>query len=41
MVKIAMKYFEVLSKGEEQATAWQPKNLGRVKKKVLAFKLRY
>ena len=37
MVKIARKCFEVLSKGEEQATAWRPKNLARVKKEVLAF----
>ena len=37
MVKIARKGFEVLSKGEGQATAWWPKNLARVKKKVLAF----
>ena len=37
MVKIARKGFEVLSKGEGQATAWRPKNLARVKKKVLAF----
>ena len=37
MVKIARKGFEVLSKGEGQATAWQPKNLARVKKEVLAF----
>ena len=37
MVKIERKGFEVLSKGEGQATAWQPKNLARVKKKVLAF----
>ena len=37
MVKIAMKGFEVLSKGEGQATAWRPKNLARVKKEVLAF----
>ena len=36
-VKIARKGFEVLSKGEGQATAWRPKNLARVKKKVLAF----
>ena len=37
MVKIARKGFEVLSKGEGQATAWWPKNLARVKKEVLAF----
>ena len=37
MVKIAKKGFEVLSKGEGQTTAWRPKNLARVKKKVLAF----
>ena len=37
IVKIARKGFEVLSKGEGQATAWRPKNLARVKKKVLAF----
>ena len=37
MVQIARKGFEVLSKGEGQATAWQPKNLARVKKEVLAF----
>ena len=37
MVKIARKGFEVLSKDEGQATAWRPKNLARVKKKVLAF----
>ena len=37
MVKIARKGFEVLSKGEGQATAWRPKNLARVKKEVLAF----
>ena len=37
MVKIARKGFEVLSKGERQAAAWQPKNLARVKKEVLAF----
>ena len=37
MVKIARKGFEVLSKGEGQATAWWPRNLARVKKKVLAF----
>ena len=37
MVKIARKGFEALSKGEGQATAWRPKNLARVKKKVLAF----
>ena len=37
MVKIARKGFEVLSKGEGQATVWQPKNLARVKKEVLAF----
>ena len=37
MVKIAMKGFEVLSKGEGQAMAWRPRNLGRVKKEVLAF----
>ena len=34
MVKIAGKGFEVLSKGEGQATAWWPKNLARVKKEV-------
>ena len=32
MVKIARKGFEVLSKGEGPAMAWQPKNLARVKK---------
>ena len=37
MVKIARKGFEVLSKGEGQATAWRPKNLASVKKEVLAF----
>ena len=37
MVKIARKGFEVLSKGKEQATAWQPRNLDRVKKEVLAL----
>ena len=37
MMKIARKGFEVLSKGEGQATAWRPKNLARVKKEVLAF----
>ena len=37
MVKIARKGFEVLSKGEEQATTWRLKNLARVKKEVLAF----
>ena len=37
MVKIARKGFEVLSKGEGQATAWRPRNLARVKKEVLAF----
>ena len=37
MVKIARKGFEVLSKGEGQATAWRSKNLARVKKEVLAF----
>ena len=37
MVKIARKGFDVLSNGEGQATAWQPKNLARVKKEVLAF----
>ena len=37
MVKIARKGLEVLSKGEGQAMAWWPKNLARVKKKVLAF----
>ena len=37
MVMIARKGFEVLSKGEGQAMAWQPRNLARVKKKVLAF----
>ena len=37
MAKIARKGFEVLSKGEGQATAWRPKNLARVKKEVLAF----
>ena len=37
MMKIARKGFEVLSKGEGQAMAWRPKNLARVKKKVLAF----
>ena len=37
MVKIARTCFEVLSKGEGQATTWRAKNLARVKKKVLAF----
>ena len=37
LVKIARKDFEVLSKGEGQAMAWRPRNLARVKKKVLAF----
>ena len=37
MVQIARKGFEVLSKGEEQATAWWPRNLARVKKEVLTF----
>ena len=37
MVKIARKGFEVVSNGEGQAMALQPKNLARVKKKVLAF----
>jgi hypothetical protein len=37
MVKIARKGFEVLSKGEGQATTWWLRNLARVKKKVLAF----
>ena len=37
MVKIARKGFEVLSKGEGQATAWRLQNLARVKKEVLAF----
>jgi hypothetical protein len=37
MVKIARKGFEVLSKGEGQATTWRVRNLARVKKKVLAF----
>ena len=37
MVKIVRKGFEVLSKGEGQATVWRSKNLARVKKKVLAF----
>ena len=37
MVKIARKGFEVLSKGEGQATAWRPKNLATVQKGVLAF----
>ena len=32
MVKIARKDFEVLSKGEGQATTWRPRNLARVKK---------
>ena len=36
MVKIARKGFEVLSKGEGQATAWRPRNLAKVKKEVLA-----
>ena len=35
MVKIARKGFDVLSKSEMQATAWQPKNLAWVKKKYL------
>ena len=39
MVKIAKKGFEVLSKDEGQTTAWQPRNLARVKKEVLAFSL--
>ena len=39
MVKIARKGFEVLSKGEGQAVDWRPKNLARVKMKVLAFSL--
>jgi hypothetical protein len=37
MVKIARKSFEVLSKGEGQATTWWPRNLARVKKEVLTF----
>jgi len=37
VVKIARKGFEVLSKGEGQAMAWWPKNLARLRKKVLAF----
>ena len=37
MVKIARNDFEVLSMGDGQATAWWPRNLARVKKKVLAF----
>ena len=37
MVKIARKGFEVLSKSEGQVMAWRPRNLARVKKKVLAF----
>ena len=37
MVKIARKGFEVLSKGEGQATAWRPRKLAKVKKEVLAF----
>ena len=37
MVKIARKGFKVLIKGEGQAMAWRPKNLARVKKKVLAL----
>jgi hypothetical protein len=37
MVKIARKSFVVLSKGEGQATAWQSRNLARVKKEVLVF----
>ena len=37
MVQIARKVFEVLSKGEGQVMAWRPRNLARVKKKVLAF----
>ena len=37
MVKIARKGFEVLSKSEGQATAWRPRNLARMKKRVLAF----
>jgi len=36
-VKIARKGFEVLSKGEGQATTWRSKNLARVKKEVLVF----
>ena len=37
MVKIARKGFEILSKGEGQATAWRSNNLARVKKEVLVF----
>ena len=37
MVKIARKGFEVLRKGEGQATVWRPRNLAKVKKEVLAF----
>ena len=37
IVKIARKGFEVVSNGEGQAMALQPKNLARVKKKVHAF----
>ena len=40
MVKIARKGFEVLNKGEGQATAWRPKNPARVKKEVHAFSWR-
>ena len=40
IVKIARKGFEVLSKGEGQATA-RPRNLARVKKEVLAFSQNY
>ena len=36
-MKIARKGFKVLSKGEGQALTWRPKNLARVKKKVIAF----
>ena len=37
MVQIARKGFEVLRKGEGQATTWRPRNLARVKKEVLVF----
>jgi hypothetical protein len=36
-VKIARNGFEVLNKGEEQAMAWQLRNLAKVKMEVLAF----
>jgi hypothetical protein len=37
MVKIARKGFEILNKGEGQATASRPRNLARVKKEILVF----